>query len=83
MIDNLKPYGAFIENTIRPLFEEVRYMLDIAQESGLNLTEKNLSKVLNMTGRWYLINTLIESAKTIIIVGIVSYTAWLICKWTT
>ena len=45
MID-LKPYGAFIENTIRPLFEELRYILDVANNDGLKITEENISKIL-------------------------------------
>ena len=82
MLD-IKPYGAFIENTIRPLLEEVRQLLDIAKSNGLDLTERNIARVVKSTGQWYLLNSLLESFRNILITMIVCYTAWMICKWTT
>lgn len=82
MLD-LKPYGAFVENTIRPLFEELRELLSIAKEQGLELSEKNIKTILNQIGTWYLLNSALEVVKAICITSIVCYTAWMIARWTT
>lgn len=82
MLD-LKPYGAFVENTIRPLFEEIHKLIEIANESGLEITEQNIGAILNKTGGWYLFHTVIDAVKSISITAIVCYTIWQVYLWKT
>ena len=80
MID-LKPYGAFVENTICPLFEEIHKLIEIANESGLEITEENIGAILKKTGRWYLFHTLLETIKAVSITAIICYTIYQVYLW--
>jgi len=68
MLD-LKPYGGFIEHTIRPLITEFNKL-------GFKFSEKTLSKLIEL----HLLSKLIDFALTLITVSLVCYTTYLIAK---
>ena len=67
MLD-LKPYGAFIEFTIRPLIEELK-QVKIIRDVDINSAVRNVLIV-------HVITTLFEAIKTIICTVIIGYVAW-------
>ena len=74
MID-LKPYGAFIEHTIRPLIEELGLLCDRYQIRSVdcNFAIRKLAKI-------HIISTLVEAIKTVICTAIIGYVAWTISR---
>lgn len=68
MID-LKPYGGFIEHTIKPLIKELN-------KFGFKYSEKTLQKLIEL----HLLSKLIDFSLTLITVSLVCYTAYLIAK---
>ena len=46
MID-LKPYGAFIQNTVKPLVEEAKELCDKLEKQGLPVNRDNLKFILD------------------------------------
>ena len=66
MID-LKPYGAFVENTIRPLLGELK-QLDI------KITDDNISKLVKYSAIHHMAYLTIQSLTTIIVASIICYT---------
>ena len=71
MLD-LKPYGAFIEYTIRPLIEELK-QVKVIRDVDLN---EALKRVL----RIHVISIFVEAIKTIICTAIIGYVAWTIAR---
>ena len=69
MID-LKPYGAFVENTIRPL-------LDRLDKSGLRLDRDNIIPILKEVGSLHLKVVIIQSVSQIVIMGLICYVVWM------
>lgn len=67
---DLKPYGAFVENTIRPLIGELDRL-------GLRLDEKSLNKALFKAGIFHVISTFLNILRDIICLLIVG---WIIFK---
>ena len=75
MID-LKPYGAFIENTIRPLIGEFKWLLNELSSRGIRVTEYNVERVAKLLLTHHLKVTLIEALVVILITLIVSLAAF-------
>lgn len=69
---DLKPYGAFVENTIRPLLAEIKVLLD---EYGFDVPK--WTKLVRLVGWFHLGQTLIKSiSETISIIAVVYF----LCK---
>ena len=64
----LKPYGAFIEHTIRPLLSEFNFVLDECDLKGIDL-----NKLFNNLVIMYIIHLVFELVK-------VRGTTYLICQ---
>ena len=79
MID-LKPYGAFLEHTVRPLIEEFRWFLTELEKHGLAITEANLARILRQVGKWHLIMTGMKAIQGIVIAVIVCWTVAQVLK---
>ena len=77
MID-LKPYGAFVENTIRPLLEEFKFVLGELQKYGFDFSEENLSRILKPVFKMYFISLIFDVIKTLITIGSVCLVAYLV-----
>ena len=79
MLD-LKPYGAFIENTIRPLLEETRGILSEVKKVGLPVNQESLERLLASLFKSHLVITLLTLVKEVAIVIVISITAYAILK---
>ena len=77
MLD-LKPYGAFIEHTIRPLFEESELLITALNK--LNLTQKDISRILTKIALLHLFSIIMDTIKTVTCVLIMGYVAWTISR---
>lgn len=75
MLD-LKPYGAFIEHTIRPMIEEAQILLSDLHGYGLYLGKEDLFKVCQFLAKKHFRAIIIQSITNIIICGIICYTVW-------
>lgn len=74
MLD-LKPYGAFIENTLRPMLEE---LTELAGELGRYdlVPQRDIPKILRNLFIGHLVSVIMDALKTIICVAIMGYVAW-------
>ena len=66
LLNDMKPLGAFIENTIRPLLSELK-------ESGIDIKVVNLEKTLFNLGLTHIFTTFINALRDIIVVCIITY----------
>jgi len=77
---DLKPYGAFIEHTLRPFVEEIRWFLTECDRQRLHITEDNVTKVLRKLAYLHIITTVVEALKQVILMGLVCLTAYIILR---
>ena len=75
MID-LKPYGAFIEYTVRPLVEESKSLLKECERLGVPLTETHINQLGKYLAKLYLISVISETIKVVITTGVVCLIAY-------
>lgn len=75
-IDDIKPLGAFVENTLRPLFAECSDFLKLANEYGLEINESNITRVLKEVARVHLKTVIIQSVRDVFIAIIVALILW-------
>lgn len=80
MIDNLKPYGAFVENTIRPFLGEIRTLLDEFKAAGIHVNENKLKEFCWAAFKVQTQHLIFQTITQISIVAIICFTAWLIHK---
>ena len=71
MID-LKPYGAFVEYTIRPLIEELK-QVKVIRDVDINQAIKEVLKI-------HVFSVIMETIKTITCTAIIGYVAWTISQ---
>jgi hypothetical protein len=79
MIDYWKPVGAFIENTIRPLLDQMKWMFEEMDKRGLKVNEKNIKEITDFVCRCHFKTVLIKAVQAITITGIICAT-WIISK---
>ena len=79
MID-LKPYGAFLEHTIRPLIEEFKWLLIEMEKKGLKVDQESLSHLLQQAAKQHLLSTLINLTRDVTVTFIISIAAYKILK---
>ena len=77
MID-LKPYGAFIENTIRPLIGESDVFINEMERLGIN--KQDIKHVIKGIALSHVFSVTMETIKTIICTAIIGYVAWTISR---
>lgn len=77
MIDNFKPLGAFVENTVRPLLEESKELIKDINKAGLPLTEDNLTKFFKGVVNVHLKTMFYQFLTTLVISGVVIYFIWM------
>ena len=74
MIDPLKPLGAFIENTIRPLLGEFKWFFEECDKRGLKLNEENVLRVARAVGDCHFRTVVFDALKSITITVIICLT---------
>ena len=79
MIDPLKPIGAFIENTIRPLLGEFKWFFEECEKKGIPINETNLRSIVDYVARAHFRTVLLGCAQAVLITGIICLT-YLLCR---
>lgn len=75
-LNDIKPLGAFIENTIRPLIQEAGDILAEFQRQGISVTEKNITEYTKRIALLHLRTIIIQAIRDIIIAIIIAGTLW-------
>lgn len=75
MIDYMKPVGAFLEHTIRPLISELQWFIKELESRGIYVTPKTIDKVSRNLFMAYFKCLLVQAVKAIVI-------TWMVCKTT-
>jgi len=75
-LNDIKPLGAFVENTLRPMLEEAGDILFEFQRQGINITEENLVRYTKEVAKAHLITVVVQAIRDIIIAVIIAGVAW-------
>lgn len=73
MIENWKPIGAFIENTIRPLIEEMKWLLQELDHLGVKITERNIISITDRIFKRAMRLAIISLIQNVSIAAIIGY----------
>lgn len=76
MID-LKPYGAFIENTIRPLIDESHRLLNELETRGFPINRDNLKYILGYIAEQHRDRIVMEMVRSIVLTIIICITFYM------
>lgn len=82
MID-LKPYGVFIEHTIRPLLDEIRHLFRELRDNGVILNVTQLEAILKTACRFHLQHMALHFITKITVTAALCATAIYIVRCTT
>lgn len=74
MIDPLKPLGAFIENTIRPLLGEFKWFFEECEKKGIPLNEESIRSICEYCTRAHFRTVVIQLVQAVLITGIICLT---------
>ena len=75
-LNDIKPLGAFIENTIRPLLQESSDILFEFQRQGINVTADNLLTFTKRVADLHLRTVIIQAFRDLFIAVLV---LWFLC----
>ena len=75
-LNDIKPLGAFIENTIRPMLDEAGDILFEFQRQGINVTQDNLIEYTKTIANIHLRTVIIQAIRDIIIAIIIAGVLW-------
>jgi hypothetical protein len=78
MIDPLKPLGAFIENTIRPLLGEFKWFFEECEKKGIPINEANVRDIIRYCARAHF-RTVMCGCVQAIVITIILCVSWIIC----
>lgn len=76
-LDPIKPIGGFIENTIRPMLEEVQWFFDECDIHDIPINERNIKKIIDYTARAHFRTCIINLIQNVVICLLICAT-WLI-----
>jgi len=74
MIDPLKPIGAFVENTIRPLLGEFKWFFEECDKRKIPINEKSIKLVVDYVARAHFRTVLFRSIQAVLITVIICLT---------
>lgn len=80
MIDDMKPIGAFIEYTVRPILAQFKWFLEELERQGIGFCEANIVRILNRCFKSYIIFLVLSIIQSIIITAMVCFTVWILLK---
>ena len=75
-LNDIKPLGAFIENTIRPIIAEFGDLLFEFQRQGIQVTEHNITNLCKSVAYIHLKTVVIQAIRDVIIAVIVGAILW-------
>lgn len=76
-LDPMKPIGAFIENTIRPILGELKWFFDECEKKGIPINETNIRGIISYVARAHFNTCVVNFIQNILICVIICIT-WLI-----
>lgn len=79
-LNDIKPLGAFIENTIRPVLAEAGDILHEFQRQGINVNQDNLIAYTKTIANIHLRTVIIQAIRDIIIAVIIAGVLWTIYR---
>lgn len=78
-IDPIKPIGAFIENTIRPLLEEFRWFFEECDKREIPINEKNIKDMADYIARAHFRTVMVQFVQAIIL-ALIAGGVWILLK---
>ena len=75
-LNDIKPLGAFIENTIRPFILEAKDILSEFERQKIPITESNISSFIKKISIIHLRTIIIQAIRDIIIAIIIATVLW-------
>ena len=75
-LNDIKPLGAFIENTIRPMIQEAGDILAEFQRQGIAVTQENLISYTKTIANLHLRTVIIQAIRDIVIALIIAGVLW-------
>ena len=79
-LDDIKPIGALIENSIRPSIEEIKWIIEYFDKRGIKIDRANIGAMMRHVGFAYGGYLLADALKSIICIGIICFTLWTIYR---
>ena len=79
MLDPLKPLGAFIENTIRPLLGEFKLFFEECEKKGIPINETNVKIIIEYVAHAHFRTVLVVCVQAVLIT-ILCCVTWIICR---
>lgn len=77
-LNDIKPLGAFVENTLRPLLDKAGDILFEFQRQGINITEENIVRYTKEVAKAHMVTVVIQAIRDIIIASIIAGVLWTI-----
>lgn len=79
-LNDIKPLGAFVENTLRPMLDKAGDILFEFQRQGINITEENLLRYTKEVANAHLKTVFIQAIRDIVIALIIVGALWTIYR---
>ncbi len=79
-LNDIKPLGAFVENTLRPMLDKAGDILFEFQRQGINITEENLVRYAREVANAHLKTVVIQAVRDIVIALIIVGALWTIYR---
>jgi hypothetical protein len=79
MIDPLKPLGAFIENTIRPLLSEFHWFFEECDKRGVSINETSIRHIVDYVARAHFRTVCVQLIQAVLITTLLCAT-WIISR---
>lgn len=73
---DIKPLGALAEYTIKPILDDVIYVVDELEKKGLKLDTDRLERALARCMGLYIFHTFMTFGAQIVCTWLVCFTAW-------
>lgn len=73
-LDPIKPIGGFIENTIRPMLEEMKWFFKECERLEIPINESNIKSVVDYIVKAHIRSLIIKAIQTIIITVLICLT---------
>lgn len=79
-LDPIKPIGAFVENTLRPLLDEMHWFFEACEKRGVPITEENVKSVLEYIARAHMRTCVVNLLQNMVVTLIICLTFFLLAK---
>ena len=74
MLDPIKPVGAFLENTVRPLLKEFQWFFQECDRQNIKISEENITRIFKYVAKAHMRTVIIQCVQAIFISLIVCTT---------